>query len=115
MDMSETKSLGTTHESAKLDEASKLLLKAADLIERRGWCQNHYASQDGRLCYLGALKTVLGVPLDGVSHPLIGEAGLRMSKAVGRPCVWQWNDDTGRTQEEVVSKMRAVALAWNAP
>ena len=92
-----------------LDEASKLLLKAADLIEERGWCQNTYTSPKGRLCILGALKTAQGVEFVGESNPTVLQASKRFGAVVGGR-TYQWNDVPGRTKEEVVAKLRAVAL-----
>jgi hypothetical protein len=94
-----------------LDDASKLLLKAAALIEERGWCQREQESDDGRLCALGALHYADGNrPYDGVSK-LGQKARNRLCRAIGTDRVGsQWNDVPGRTKEEVVAKLRAVAL-----
>lgn len=111
MNMSETKNLRVTHEPAVLDEPSKLLLKAAALIERVGWCQNSLRSKDGAVCMEGALATALGGStkynlLDGG----IGEqTWKRLQRNLGTS-PWLWNDQKSNTQDEVVAKLRAVAL-----
>lgn len=91
-----------THEG--LDTASKLLLRAAALIEERGLCQGVGTDGSGRLCMLAALGAV-----EGCGSWAVHEATGRMHKAVGWPC-YLWNDVPGRTKEEVVAKLRAVAL-----
>lgn len=114
MDHSEVKHLPKTdHTPAELDEASLLLLKTAGVIEERGWCQNSYGDKQGRLCILGAMRVALKLPLRdfcGAIPPAGDEAMDRLSRHIGnRP--HKWNDAQGRTQAEVVAKLRAVALS----
>ena len=99
------------HTPANLDEESRLLLRAAEVIEHRGWCQNEYTTSDGRLCVLGAVKTARGLsPRDDEdADDLVEKACERLYNAVGNR-VHLWNDRPGRTQDEVVAKLRAVAL-----
>jgi hypothetical protein len=102
----------TQGEPAKvLDDASKLLLKAADLLEERGWCQKK-AYKDGKACLVGAIHIAHlgGVPNSlNPWEPQSQAAHDRVRDALGRAPAF-WNDDAGRTQAEVVSKLRAVAL-----
>jgi hypothetical protein len=99
-----------------LDEASKLLLKAAAVIEERGWCQNTLESHDGRVCFAGAMKVAAYGKAwpdgPGAIQPLMERAWYRFEDAMGvtRGLVGRWNDEPGRTQAEVVAKIRAVAL-----
>lgn len=97
-----------------LDETSKLLLKAAAVIDERGWCQNEIGSRDGQVCLEGALYVAfygkLAVNHYLESHPVTYEALCRIRKAVGMNAAFEWNDAPGRTKEEVVAKLRAVAL-----
>lgn len=99
-------------EVKELDDASKLLLKAAAVIEDRGWCQWSYESLDGRVCLLGALKVAAGgSPNDDEDEDsVVGIAKRAMAGAVGKVFVHSWNDHPNRTKEEVVAKLRAVAL-----
>lgn len=92
----------------ELDDASKLLLKAAALIESKGLCKGQYTERD-RYCVFGALDASAGFfPGDGVfaSCSALDEAILRFGDAVGS--IAGWNDD--HTKEEVVAKLRSVAL-----
>ncbi len=103
---------------AELDEASKLLLKAADLIEKRGLAKDTEEDDRGRLCAIGALVTAMGkIPLalgreggwDDRGDPIFQSALRRMEASVGN-VVACWNNAPARTAEEVVSTMRRVAL-----
>ena len=97
-----------------LDEASKILLKAASLIEERGWCQHALETHEGRMCANGAVWIAAGRPVskDGVPPPewhlTYRAARTRLWSSVGH--VHDWNDAKDRTQAEVVAKLRAVAL-----
>lgn len=103
MDHSETKYLPRVdHAPAELDDASKILLKAAALIEESGWCQNAMFDK-GRMCALGAIGTA------GRYQQSAYDARDRLQSAL-HAGVGAWNDVDGRTKDEVVAKLRAVAL-----
>lgn len=108
MDLSETKNLAT-HEPNTLDEASKLLLKAADRLENGGWKQHCYGDLHGTgpVCMEGAL---LSEDMASFTHHF-AEAARRIQKAIGSVHVPAWNDHPLRTQAEVVAKLRAAALS----
>lgn len=93
---------------AELDEPSRIMLKAAALLELRGHC--HFVEKDefGRLCFLGAAKEVYpeGQGCYWNSGPFI-DMCTRLGDSVGG-VFWKWNDK--HTGEEVISKLRAVAL-----
>lgn len=92
----------TTRENTHtLDEASKLLLKAAALIEERGWCQGSMLSPSG-YCALGAIGVA------GDYRDIAYKARDKFSAVVGS--VATWNDWPGRTKEEVIAKLRSVAI-----
>lgn len=104
MDLSETTNLAVTHEPAVLDEASELLLQGASRLERLGWCQNSVGGLfDGPTCMVGSLI---------VRDPSAAfmKAWRRLDMSVEGGSSTAWNDKPGRTKEEVVAKLRAVAL-----
>ena len=39
----------------KVDVAGEILLRAADLIQREGWCKHRLQDTQGRLCLYGAI------------------------------------------------------------
>ncbi len=95
---------------AELDDASKLLLKAADLIETRGHCKNAL-EKDGAFCAVGALCfAATGSPRDlpPSGHPYYS-AFTRLYDALGCFPV-DWNNAVERLKDEVVAKFRSVAL-----
>lgn len=105
-------------------KASEQLIAAADLIERTGWTQEHFA-RDSRgkpvitmdesaccFCLIGALDRVrdIGNPYSWYSHRVSLDA---LSRVVGTPADWcslsGWNDKKGRTKDEVVAALRKAA------
>lgn len=94
-----------------LDDASKLMLKAADLIETRGLCKGVYIDGDAH-CIFGALRRAAGLGFErkdiGTTTPALQEADKRLTSILGP--VPPWNDVDARTKEEVVAKLRVVAL-----
>src|SRR5687768_4043656 len=101
MDLSEVKKL------TELDAASVLLLRAADYIERHGWCQGKLFQPDGRACLVGALQKVAAG--DYLVDPVHNAAWKRLQDSLNG-FVGVWNDEEGRTQDEAVAKLRSVAL-----
>ena len=102
-----------------LDEASRLLLKAAALLEEHGWCQ-HERSNAGRHCVLGALDEAAGgdrnwghkderAPWWGAVQRLVSAVGATHPIGINWAAA-NWNNQPGRTKEEVIAKLRAVAL-----
>jgi hypothetical protein len=92
------------HTPAELDDVSKALLAAADYIDKNGWIQEYLGSDVGPVCALG-----------GIYYANYGRTGIycdaagRVMESVGGR-LDSWNDQPGRTKDEVVSKLRAVAL-----
>jgi hypothetical protein len=87
----------------EFDEAAKQLLRAAELIERFGWCQ--YRGREGeRFCLYEALQRVT---YNGVHFYV---ARQRFLVSMGISSLITWNDTPGRRKEEVLSALRAVAL-----
>jgi len=114
-----------------LDEVSRLILAAADLIEREGWCQHSYTTIDDRTgrvkhCAAGALRAcgfsnhvnIVDGKLEVQENwllpkdiPLVKEAATRICLFLHALSVPQWNDGLKRTKEEVIAAMRGAAYA----
>ena len=90
---------------SRLDDAGEVLLKAAEIIEERGWCQNALSNGTG-FCAVGAL----GMASRERGGQGFTEAWARLEANVLGLNVADWNDNPFRTKEEVVAKLRAVAL-----
>jgi len=88
-------------EVKELDAASKLLLKAAALLEKPG----EWEGNKGRNCALSAIWEMGDIAQ-------IKEAETRFVAQFGsKQGVYNWNDAKGRTAAEVIAKLRAVAFA----
>ena len=91
-----------------------ILNAAADLIERTGWTQGHYAhDKDGHpcqprsssavcFCALGALEA------QRLNDEQMGSAHEELAWRVGAS-VSLWNDHPDRTKEEVIAALRGVS------
>lgn len=92
--------------------------RAVELLERVGWTQDKYRAPNGCLCATGALALALGGRLvpdgdngsqdtsfdDRATDRLWSDACRTAGAAVGRGAVGDivdWNDEPGRTADEV--------------
>lgn len=94
-----------------------ILRAAADDIVRLGWCQFTYRDESGCLCGMGAVITACGVDpygQGGRSYPYGSNARLvdacrgYLTEWLGGPFA-SWNDEPGRTQDQVVAALRQAA------
>lgn len=89
-------------------DISAVLNEAAEAIEREGWGQGEYRNpRTGCLCALGAIRVATGVDQDQERIRDYFKAVDALVKHVGDVVVW--NDETDRTQAEVVAKLREAA------
>lgn len=108
-----------------------LLTRAADIIEERGWYQGSWAGNDGCVCAWGALNIAIaeaaGLVNDEAAKPpdpdffpgdlynAHAEAELVLSRTINRAAndtyvgIEKWNDEPGRTKEEVQAMLRRAA------
>jgi hypothetical protein len=95
------------------------LRAAADVLERDGWTQGVYVANDGCRCALGAILGVVDPEADTPSWFADAEQQQRFTFAadalikamdfnLGLYLV-DWNDDPGRTADEVIAALRAAA------
>jgi hypothetical protein len=100
----EEKKLGETN----IDNIGKVLLDAADYIERHGWIQRTYKTNAGKVCATGAI--VLSSPRGpDFPVPVIINATARLKKYLGVDHIPVWNDTPGRTKDEIVAALRGAA------
>lgn len=98
-----------------MSAVADVLNRAADLIERDGWCQRRYRGQDGEHCVSDALIRAAGMGEPGDTGQqarvmtLYCEASDALRAKVRRKNLPRWNDAPGRTQAEVVAALRAAA------
>lgn len=98
-----------------VDEAADVLERAADLLESGpGWCQRTYLDSDGRMCMLGAVRraagwwTVIEPDRSRDAYVRAEHAHNILDAFLGMP-VAIWNDQHGRTADEVVDKLKHAA------
>lgn len=87
-----------------------VLLTAATRIERMGHCKGRLRGNNGEYCVVGAIfgNPASGAHVSGTRDEL--EAHVRFSSHVGGDMVG-WNNADERTAEEVITKLRSVALS----
>jgi hypothetical protein len=95
---------------AKAEPWREVLLDAADLIDRIGWCQHTLCDDKGRVCAAEALMRVTYCAHDVATYNI---AMARLSDFVTfgmhSMAVLAWNDAADRTAAEVADGMRACA------
>lgn len=107
------------------------LRAAADLIEEEGWVQNLAYDGKGRRCMVQAIQVATGVYEHRKNwHKNMHDAEWQtksvaideqyrqairaVQSALGRTSIPDWNDEVGRTKEEVVTALRGTADIWDA-
>ncbi len=83
---------------------NKILLRAAELIEQRGWCQGQ-SRCNGRIC----LVTAIGIANLECSENHNERIFDTFRKYLNVPGLASWNDNPKRTKEEVINKLKECA------
>lgn len=100
------------------DRAKKLMLKAADLIEERGWSRDRYVTEDGALCVISALRVADGRDAMDSSEDTINSGLLLLKQSIitSDPiaatnlwCIEDWNHTS--SHQAVVKRLRNEANA----
>ncbi len=88
-----------------------VLLHAADLIDRIGWCQHTECDDEGRVCAAEALMRVAYATHDMANTYSFAMSRLSYFVTSGRHslAIIAWNDAEDRTAAEVTGAMRACA------
>ena len=92
----------------------KLLLDAADYIEKHGWDQGQYFGEERRACMVGAMiaaadpKRTLRV--ESVERKIRPAINYMLDRLGESPI--DWNDRDGRTKQEVMQALRDGAAAY---
>jgi len=95
--------------------AQEILNSAADLLEKDGWCQGYPNNALGQRCALGAIWDVEHYgPEAGQAEDLVRQ--LITKKRYGGTvsatyplAISTWNDQPGRTAQEVIAVLREAA------
>lgn len=92
-------------------EWQRVLLRAADYLERQGWCQHTMVDTDNNMCVLGAigfedaLKQLVPIaPFAALN------AAIHLQEFIGNgQTLAVWNDAPWRTKDQVIHALRACA------
>lgn len=95
-----------------VDEDGEVLLRAADILEQRGWCQYEQESPDGRLCLYGAIFTARHGSAMPEQERSNDDGWNRDAHTLGFPSAGaavSWNNAEDRTAAEVIARLRSAA------
>lgn len=97
---------------ATLEPWRELLLKTADEIENRGWCQGRPENLSGQVCFIGGMAYASGATdpdswnFDASKIATLAYVRFR-EFLYGDPV--SWNDAVGQTKENVINTIRKCA------
>lgn len=101
------------------------LEKAIAVIKERGWYQGYYYDQEGDggggVCILGAIGVACAGNPEAWWNPSVGNELEPLAALVrdelgldaGYVLLHDWNDDPGRTEEDVILALKKAAVAWD--
>src|SRR5258706_15803342 len=98
----------------QLTEHGKIYLEAANLLEKKGWCQNRASNKLDQICLAEALHRSVYGNQEMVNTTTVSDTGAwkpsfhALSKFIGEDAI-RWNDRPGRTKTEVIEKLREAA------
>ena len=104
----------------------EILMKAAQELDRRGWCKNFGIDDEGRVCLYGAIATVLypeeyklkdgGIPSGFQHHEEVADHAERLVSYIafktnkgGLANIFLYNDEVLQTKEEAVKALMEAA------
>lgn len=93
-----------TKPEVELDEVSKCILQAVEVIKERGWCQGKLHDASGQVCMAGAFFTPLSCDHEVL---FLRKVFNRIQGAIG--LIGPWNDAPHRSKEEVINKLIEIA------
>ena len=88
-----------------------MLLRAAEIIEERGWCQE-YQDTAGRVCVGRAIMLALGLKSGWAGNEQERIVRHRLGFSAARfpsGALANWNDAPDRTDAEVIARLRSAA------
>ena len=84
-----------------LGETGRMLMDAADYMERHGWCRYQWKNADGAVCFRGALREV--------NASASAHEKLATFLGVSPTIIGDWHDAFCRSKDEAVGILRAAA------
>lgn len=89
----------------KLDAVGRVLLKAADYMQKHGWCQGTMMNMSGNVCLVGALEVAEPSNLSFIAETRLAAY---TRHAYGRGVV-STNDTVLKSKDEAVAVLRNAA------
>jgi hypothetical protein len=96
-----------TETKPDLDEVGLVLMRAAEIIRERGWCQHNLKDSIGRMCMVGAIteaQSCLGISAAGRAQDAVRHE-LQINGFIS-----DWNNAPERTADEVIQALESAAL-----
>ena len=98
---------------------AEVLERAADVIERDGWCRNEITTPDGRVCLVGAIERA-AFGRDYESGPVtdqewdlrcgaVSAANRAITGCDSMSAAARWNDNEAKDQYDVIDLLRHTA------
>jgi hypothetical protein len=88
------------------------LRAAADVLRRDGWTQGKFHdAETGCHCAAGALEVATAADISGRWLDSVRALSAQLRITPGPISVYRWNDDPGRTADEVLAALEAAAEA----
>ena len=88
-------------------DSSTVCSKAADVLREQGWGQRAFRPPGGGYCVLGALNVAAGLVYDDPGG--LYELPFLAEMPDAHLLLARWNDETGRTQDEVLEALEHFA------
>lgn len=93
----------------ELTNDQKVFLRAAEILDERGWCQRAF-NRDDKLCAYGALGAAIeGNVLKNTNTNWFNNLINRLKRKNKIEDLITWNDTKGRTKEQVQAAFRKAA------
>lgn len=95
----------------KLEPWQDILLKAADILETKGWTQYSYHDHRG-FCAVGAIREAVGSNFDSMTntqYDLIHKAANKFRTVIGTHDITVWNDARTTTKQTVIKTLKRAA------
>ena len=83
-----------------------VLARAADIIEKHGWCRRYFKDSRGRVCMLGALAAAFE---SREPDRRWNTATALIERVIGQPEISLWNDSQ-KTRQPVIAALRKAAI-----
>ncbi len=94
-----------------------ILRRAADVLDDARWIQGMPTDRAGGYCLLGAISLVAYGRMCSFGPKSNARRAVEaVSRYIGEPPdfrIWVWNDEPGRTKQEVIATLRAAAEQEN--